>query len=152
PGPAGPSLPPGATTSVPSASAPLPALASGLSGNEAYGSTTPTSATRAASCASPSPFGSTAASSPASTWSVRPYTDTPPSASGCQPATLIGINDAPGATPWRPSGPRTPTTRPASPVPCRSGRPGSVGFDSADGSPSASRTSTPCSRRPWRYG
>ena len=37
---------------------------------------------------------------------------------------------------------------PASPVACRSGRPGWVGFGSAAGSPSASRTSIPGSSRP----
>ena len=124
PGPAAPSFPAGATTSVSRARAPSDAVCSGASGKEANGSTTPTSAIRTASWASPSPFGSTAASRPASTWSVRPYTDTPPSESGCQPATRIGRIDAPGATPWIPAGPRTPATRPASSVPWRSGRPG----------------------------
>ena len=53
--------------------APSTARAIGPSAKLANGSATPTSATRAASCASPSPFGSTARSSPASTWSVHPY-------------------------------------------------------------------------------
>ena len=70
-GPAPPSLPAGATTSVFRSSAPCTARASGLSVNAAYGSATPTSATRTASCASPSPFGSTARSSPAISWSLR---------------------------------------------------------------------------------
>ena len=35
-----------------------------------------------------------------------------------------GAPIAPGATPWIPAGPRTPTISPASSVPCRSGRPG----------------------------
>ena len=46
PRPARPSLPAGATTSVPSFVAPATARASGLSGKEAYGSTTAASATR----------------------------------------------------------------------------------------------------------
>ena len=70
-GPAPPSLPAGATSNVPRSSAPCAALASGPSVNAAYGSTTPVTATRTASCASPSPFGSTARSSPASSWSLR---------------------------------------------------------------------------------
>ena len=152
PGPAAPSFPAGATTSVSSASAPSDAVCSGASGKEANGSTTPTSAIRTASWASPSPFGSTAASRPASTWSVRPYTDTPPSESGCQPATRIGRIDAPGATPWIPAGPRTPTTRPASSVPWRSGRPGWVGFCSADASLPGSTMSSPGSSLPCRNG
>ena len=48
---------------------------------------------------------------------------------------------APGATPWIPAGPRTPTISPASSVPCRSGRPGWVGFCSAAGVASRAR---PC--------
>ena len=48
-GPAGPSFPAGATTSVSSASAPATARAAGLSSNAAYGSATPTIAIRAAS-------------------------------------------------------------------------------------------------------
>ena len=79
--------------------------ASGPSANAAYGSTTPMSATRAASCASPSPFGSTAASSPARIWSVRPYTAAPPSASGCQPADPNRDHRRARCDPCRPSGP-----------------------------------------------
>ena len=59
-GPPGPSLPAGVTTSMSSAAAPATACASGPSANAANGSTTPISATRAASCVSPLPFGSTA--------------------------------------------------------------------------------------------
>ena len=70
-GPAPPSFPAGATTSVFRSSAPCTARASGPSVNAAYGSATPMSATRTASCASPSPFGSTARSSPAISWSLR---------------------------------------------------------------------------------
>ena len=64
-GPAGPSFPAGATTSVSRPSAPSTARAAGSSANAAYGAVTPISATRAASCASPSAFGSTARSRPA---------------------------------------------------------------------------------------
>ena len=71
PGPAGPSLPAGATTSVSSCSAPWIARASGESAKAAYETASPTSAIRAASWASPSRFGSTARSSPAISWSVR---------------------------------------------------------------------------------
>ena len=70
-GPAGPSFPAAATVSVSSRWAPSTARASGLSLNAAKGSTSGTSAIRAASWASPSPFGSTARSRPASSWSVR---------------------------------------------------------------------------------
>ena len=90
PGRPAPSFPAGATTSVSSASAPAAARASGLSAKPANGSATPTSATRAASCASPSPFGSTARSSPASSWSVRRVHGPVRGASRCQPATRIG--------------------------------------------------------------
>ena len=41
----------------------------------------------------------TAISSPLRIWSVRAYTETPPLASGCQPATRIGRMPARGATP-----------------------------------------------------
>ena len=71
PGPAGPSLPAGVTTSVFSPTAPATARAAGSSAKAAYGAPTPTRATRAASWASPSPFGSTARSSPSISWSVR---------------------------------------------------------------------------------
>ena len=66
----GPSLPAGATTSVPRPAAALTAVASGASSKPAYGELTPTSATGTASEASPSPFGSTARSSPRSRRSV----------------------------------------------------------------------------------
>ena len=72
-GPARPSFPAGTTTSVSSMVAPAIARGIGPSGKAAYGSTTPSSAIRAASCVSPSAFGSTAASSPARIWSVREY-------------------------------------------------------------------------------
>jgi hypothetical protein len=72
PGPIGPSLPAGTTTSMSSLAAPAVARASGPSAKEAYRSLTPITATLAASCAIPSSFGSTARSSPATTWSVRP--------------------------------------------------------------------------------
>ena len=39
---------------------------------------------------------------------------------GCQPATLIGMTEAPGATPWIPPGPPEPASTPASSVPCLS--------------------------------
>jgi hypothetical protein len=68
---AAPSLPDGTTTSVSSRSAPPAARATGSSGNAANGDASATSAMRAASWASPSPFGSTALSSPATIWSVR---------------------------------------------------------------------------------
>ena len=71
-GPAGRSLPAGATTSVSRFSAPSTARDSGASAKEMYGSASPTTAMRAASCVSPSPFGSTAASRPAINWSLRP--------------------------------------------------------------------------------
>ena len=64
-GPARPSFPAGTTTSMSSAVAPATACASGPSGKDAYGSTNPISAMRAASSVSPSSFGSTATSSPA---------------------------------------------------------------------------------------
>ena len=63
-----------------------------------------------------------------------------------------GAMDAPGATPWSPSGPRDPATRPASSVPCRSGRPGSVGFCSAEASLPGSSSSMPGTSARWRYG
>ena len=72
PGPATPSFPAGVTTRVSSRRAPATARAEGLSSNAAKGSATPTSATLAASSATPSAFGSTARSSPATSWSVRP--------------------------------------------------------------------------------
>ena len=70
-GPARPSFPAGTTTSMSSSVAPATARESGPSAKDAYGSATPTSAMRAASKVSPSSFGSTAASSPATIWSVR---------------------------------------------------------------------------------
>ncbi len=72
-GRAGPSLPAGATTSVPSLPAPRTACASGESPKPAYGALTPTSATRTASSTAPSPFGSTARSSPAISVSLVPW-------------------------------------------------------------------------------
>ena len=124
-GPATPSLPAGATTSVFRSSAPCTASASGPFVKAAYGSATPTSATRTASCASPSPFGSTARSRPAINWSLRPKTCDVPSAACCQPATRIGSTVAPGATPCSPPGPAAPTSRPAIAVPCCSSCDGS---------------------------
>ncbi len=151
-GPAPPSLPAAVTTSVFRSSAPCTACASGPSVNAAYGSVTPTSATRTASCSSPSPFGSTARSSPAISWSLRPYTSSRPSAAACQPATRIGrIVDA-GAMPRRPSGPFEPARMPASSVPCCSICERSSGFARAEASESRSRTSMPGSTWPWRYG
>ena len=66
-----PSLPDGATTSVSRTVAAATACASGESSKPANGSASASSAIRAASCASPSPFGSTARSSPATIWSPR---------------------------------------------------------------------------------
>ncbi len=112
----------------------------------------PTSEMRAASIESPSPFGSTAASSPAMIWSVREYTVYPPSAFGCQPAIRTGRIDAPGATPCSPSGPSDPVTIPASSVACRSGRPGMVGCGWATAPLPGFRRSMPGRRLSRRYG
>ncbi len=151
-GPAAPSFPAGVTTSVFRSSAPWTACASGPSVNAAYGSATPRSATRTASCASPSPFGSTARSSPAITWSVRAKTKSRPSAPACQPATRIGRSVAPGATPCRPPGPPAPTRIPASSVPCRSVCDGSWGSARAVASSVWSTMSMPGRTLPRRYG
>ncbi len=121
-GPACPSLPAGATTSVPRAAAPAAARASGASSKAPNGSASGISAIRAASWASPLPSGSTARSSPARIWSVRANTAKRPDVSRCQPPTRIGSTVAPGATPERPSRPE-PMTIPAISVPWRSTAP-----------------------------
>ena len=89
PGPARPSFPAGATTSVSSRSAPATARAEGLSSKAANGSATPTSATLAASSATPSAFGSTTLE-PSDELIGPSKTAQRPPASRCQPAARIG--------------------------------------------------------------
>ena len=135
-----------------SAIAPAAARASGPSVKAAYGSASATSATRAASWASPSSFGSTARSRPARIWSLREYSAQRPVASSCQPATRIGRIAAPVATPDSPDGPPAPTSRPAICVPWRSRCAGSSGLRAARAPGSPPTMSIPGLIRPRRYG
>ena len=106
--PVGPSLPAAAMTSAPALAAPSAASASGVSPNAANGSETGATITCAWSERSPSPFGSSARSMPASSEDVEP-TSTPRSIA----MTWIGRIFAPGATPPSPAGPPAPAMMPA---------------------------------------
>ena len=134
------------------ASAPCTACASGSSAKAAYGSTTPTSATRTASCASPSSFGSTARSSPAISWSLRAYTASVP-LGGLLPAGDANRQHGRARRDAvQPAGPPEPTRIPR--APCRGARrcDGSCGFECASRRRCRSTTSIPGSDRPRRYG
>ncbi len=110
--PVGPSFPAAATSTAPARSAPSAAIVSGEAPKAANGSATGARITSAWSERLPSPFGSSARSTPASRVAVVPLR-----LPCCSSITWIGSSFASGATPCRSAGPSRPATMPAIAVP-----------------------------------